>query len=479
MALTPDRVDPLPWAEHLALLGWDCPDGVSAVRVARGRPVSGTRLDWTGPGEAGSWRLDAPVDARRTYGGEVWARLDGVPVISRVRLPGEAFLHLGLKANGSPGVAAALRRLLIEARGACAWLDLRGVVVPRMDDPGCCASVYFEGWRFEGLDEAGYAAIGEVARRHDARISVGFTPGWVDDGDPDGGELQVDGRLAERVAGAIHPSSRVEYRAADGLTADGPGTRRGLEALDRLGVGTVELHGYTHVHPDRERWAVAESGRRKVGWFKEFAPENAASRNGAPDDRVERGLELFAESFDRQPVALICPGEAWNPKTVDEAHRQGLEMFCADWLGVRNGHGFTRLSGVAVTSLESGAALLPETDGPVVAGFHDRDVALHGPEWLDRAFESWRRAGATRFADLDELSSALGLRVRLDRRGGEWLLAVDRARGVPLPRPFPVALRFDGPAPETIAVEGAGDAFETEVEDRDKPAARVMLPAGL
>src|SRR5215208_1765952 len=257
------------WREHLVLLGWDSPvtGPGTALRTARARPVTGTRLEWTGPGEGRVWELDEPIEGRRTYGGEVWARLDGAPVVSRLRVPGESFLHVGLDGDG-PATAAALRRMLIAARGPCAWLDLSGVVVLRMDDPGASTSIHLDGWRFDGLDEAAFAAIGEVARRHEARISIGFTPAWVDDGDPDRGELLIDGRPAERVAGAIHPSALVRYRASDGLLADCAAEYRGVDELRRLGIGTIELHGYTHLHPDRELWAAAESRGRKQGWFR-------------------------------------------------------------------------------------------------------------------------------------------------------------------------------------------------------------------
>ena len=480
MEVTGIRTDASAWDEHLALLGWDAetPRPGPPLRAARGRPVTGTRLEWCGPGERRTWELAAELDARRTHGGEVWVRLDDVPVVSRIRLPGRSFLQVGLRSGGSPAAAAALRRLLAAAAQPCAWLDLRGVVVLRMDDPGSSSSVHLEGWRFDGLGDEDYEAIGAVARRHDARISIGFTPAWVDDGDPDGGELTVDGAPAERVAGAIHPSALVRYRARDGLIADGVAQSRGIEALRREGLASVDLHGYTHIHPDLERWAAAESRRSKVGWFKEFAPENVRP-GGVPEDRVSSGLRMLAERFDEPPVALICPGHAWNRGIVDEAYREGLQMVCADGLSVRNGATFMKLSGVPATALEWGPRDLLANDAPVMAWFHDRDIALHGTEWLDEALQAWRRGGAKRFCDLDELSRALGLRPRLRRDGGEWTLVVERVAGRPLARPFPVAVRFDGIAPATIAIEADGSRTEAGVEDRDRWAARVTLPAGV
>lgn len=471
------------WSEHLALLGWDegAPWTGPALRAARGRPITGTRLEWCGPGEHRTWELGVALDARRTYGGDAWIRLDGVPVVSRVRVPGRSFLQVGLRRSaGSPAAAAALRRMLIASSEPCAWLDLRGVVVLRMDDPGSCASVLLDGWRFDGLDETDYEALGEVARRHEARLSIGFTPAWVDDGDPDGSELMIDGVPVDRVAGAIHPSVLVRYRDSDGFVADGAAQYRGVEALRKEGLASVDLHGYTHVHPDRERWAAAESRRRKVGWYKEFAPENVPPGSGLPEDRVTSGLRMLAERFDEPPVALICPGHACTPAVVDDAYRQGLQMICAGWFGVRNGSTFMELSGVASTALEWPPEALLANEAPTIAWFHDRDIALHGAEWLDRALESWRRAGATRFCDLDELSRVLGLRLRLQREGfGGWTLEVKRAAGRPLARPFPVALRFDGPVPESVTIVAGGAEAEAEVSERDGWTARVTLPAGV
>jgi hypothetical protein len=44
---------------------------------------------------------------------------------------------------------------------------------------------------------------------------------------------------------------------------------------------------------------------------------------------------------------------------------------------------------------------------PVVGYFHDRDIAIHGPDWLAKNLDAWVRRGACRFIDYRQLAGLL------------------------------------------------------------------------
>ena len=141
------------------------------------------------------------------------------------------------------------------------------IVALRMDDPGASASVHLDDWSYEKLDPGLWSEVGDVLEREGARMSVGYTPGWVDDGDRSRGELYVDGSPAERVEGRVHPSPLVRYEGITATSADYSAEFAALAALRDRDVVTIDLHGHTHLRPELERWAHSETAHTKFGWY--------------------------------------------------------------------------------------------------------------------------------------------------------------------------------------------------------------------
>src|SRR5204863_10018522 len=116
--------------------------------------------------------------------------------------------------------------------------------------------------------------------------------GWVDDGDPARGVLEVAGHPVERVPGRVHPSPLVTYHDRTGLGTlnDYQAEFRGIQALRRQGLGDVELHGYTHMHADPTAWAKAPDRFVTTAWYREL---------GRAADPIIAGLPR-----DQHPLAL-------------------------------------------------------------------------------------------------------------------------------------------------------------------------------
>lgn len=287
---------------------------------------------------------------------------------------------------------------------------LRGLVALRMDDPGASASVQLDGWSYEKLEPARWEEVGDILERERARLTIGYTPGWVDDGDPGRGELLVGGEPAERVPGRVHPSSSVLYAGRSAPSADCAAEFVAVRALAARGVAAIELHGYTHVHPDRERWARSPTAHTKVGWYRELGPEVTGSLEALPAAArpLRLGFELFREQFGAPPTALLCPGNACGDTVVAEAFELGLESIAARCVALRAGAGFRWRPEIEDRPLVHPATEALAGGAPLIASFHDRDLALHGPRWLAERLAEWRAAGARRFVDLAALAELAG-----------------------------------------------------------------------
>ena len=484
------------WSDQHRLLGW------GDLHVARGRaeaanapatllahPSHGRRafgrtLEWVGPGARQSWELPGEVAAGEVAGEVVWATLDRAPIIAQRRLRRLPAVVCGFDpadVRSAPELGAVLRLALLATRPAAAWLDLHGIVALRMDDPGASASVHLDRWSYEKLAPGGWEELGRLLTEADARLTIAYTPGWVDDGDAERGELLVGGHPVERVPGRVHPSPSVIYRGRRVPSADCEAEFRAVSELRARALCTVEMHGYTHVHPELERWARAPTRHEKVGWYRELGPEVASTVRRWPPSAhpITRGLELFERHFGELPVLLVCPGNACGPESLERAAALGLEAVAADGLAVRRGESFGWLPGVESGPPDSPASRALATETPAMACFHDRDLALQGIGWLGEVLARWRSAGADRFIDLRELTSALGLRLGLERDPDGWRLEVARERGPALARSFPALVR----APDRLPPEIPGATPQGPLLLRAEPVAdgvsRVLLPAGI
>lgn len=472
--------------------------GTAVARLAGAasgpRQVAGAHLEWRGPGGAWSRRCRRAVDACAlavSPGTDVWACLDRAAVVAARPIGRGVVVTLGFHpsaardADGS--MTALLRRVLVSAaRRPVAWLDLDGVMVLRMDDPGGAQNVHSRTWHHQKLDEDAWATIGRGLARRDGRMSIGYVPGWMDDGAPGRGVLTVDGQAVTRVAGSIHPSPQVRYedRAghAPGTVHDYRREYRGIQRLRAAGLAEVELHGYTHMHPDRGAWASAPDRYESTSWYREFGRRaEALIAAMAPGERpIARGLATLERFFGTRPTTLICPGDEWTDAALARALDVGLELVSSYYLALRHEGRFCWAQHVCAPYLDEPESRWFDSGLPVVGYFHDRDVALCGPDWVDACLGRWQEAGARRFIDLRELAAAVSRQVRLAVADRRLRLEVAGGRGVPLVRGLRVGIALpDDVGPTAIEAEVGGIVEGVPIESLrdDWGRATVLAPA--
>ncbi len=214
------------------------------------------------------------------------------------------------------------------------------------------------------MQNPGWEAIGAVLERRNARMSVAYTPGWVDDGDPQRGELLVAGEAVERVPGRVHPSPLVRYIGKRAHSADCAGEFEGVRALTRRGLCEAELHGYTHVHPDLERWAVAPGRHQKLGWYRELGAEmtSAIAARGPERHPIALGLELWRQYLGEPPCSS-APATRAAPTRSD-------------------------------THIGSGSRPSPPPASPCARAAHSREsTESSASSWVRNPSRRWRRSG--------------------------------------------------------------------------------------
>ena len=461
------------------------------IRRVSGAAAAGRSLTWTGPGAPRSWTLAEPLQAHELTvceSDEVWARLDGSPTIVARRRGRLVEALIGFDPSGARraagGASALLKTLLcLGAPAPAAWLDLRGTLVLRMDDPGASVNVHLRPWLYAKLGQEQWSDIARELRLRGGRMTIGYTPGWVDDGDPARGDLLVAGNAVDRVPGAVHPSPLVRYldRAgnAPGTVNDHEAEFAGIQLFRREGLGDVELHGHTHVYPDAASWASASDRYDEVSWYRELSSEAASAFAARPATQhpLTLGVASLRRHFGVAPTTLVCPGHAWTPAILERALALDFDLVASAGVALRDQDRFCWCAGVVTRYLDGPAAACFDAELPVVGLFHDREPALFGTDWVTDWIDRWRAAGARRLIDFRELAAALALRMQLELFNGEWQLRIERRRPVALPRPLEVMLRFPGPPPRELQAVRSGSVTRLRVQALDHGLARTVLPA--
>ena len=455
-----------------------------------GQTMSGVDLQWTGDGPSAVWRCREPITASALEPpkqSRVLATLDGIPVIVATPVSGSLVVTLGFhpsEARDRDGSATALlRHLLIHSSSRpAAWFDWGHTMILRMDDPGGAQNAYSRSWAYAKLGEAEWDDIGRELQRRDASLTVGYISAWVDDGDAHRGSLRVEGRDVARTPGRIHPSPTVWYRDEagnrPGTVSDYQSEYRGLLRLKDAGLLSVELHGYTHMHPDLETWLASPDRYDNRQWFRElgYRAEPILAELDPADHPLALGTDAIERFFDARPTTLICPGEEFTPAALATALDLGLRLTGSYYLAIRVGQRFCWCQHVCSPYLDQPDPRWFDAGLPVVGYFHDYEPSLEGVTWISRWLDAWQEAGARRFVDYRHVASALAKTLDLESDGESLRLRVGEDTSIPSQVPFRIHLaNLPAPHPESIEVVTPRATIEAPLESLDSHLARIEV----
>ena len=225
-----------------------------------------------------------------------------------------------------------------------------------------------------------------------------------------------------------------------GLHQDYASTRSGLEDALTAGVLDIESHGWSHMEPDLESapgpwWTADLAGEGSVdGWYVEFQDRlrNKDVPAVAQLYHMKRSLAELQQDFGVQPLELKPGGDAWSKSQFNNtavlAARVGFGLFHGDTSTYYLDHELVLDMANVVQEYDTGYDLLstlhPELwpyhpDGPVILGFHDRDISLDH-NFLEQLFAAlpadYRTLGTNQYIGIlhtriDSLADDTGLRL--------------------------------------------------------------------
>lgn len=448
-------------------------------------------LSWTGPGPRWSQTLRDEIDIHPLQSaGEValWAHSDvGPAVVAKRHGKGNiatVSFHPSAARDVDGSAGAFLRHMLVNAPGTpVAWLDFERTLVLRMDDPGGAQNVHSKNWSYAKLRESEWRSIANDLERRNARISIGYTSGWVDDGDADRGDLRIKGAAVPRKPGLVYPSPHVRYEDRHGHS---PGTVhdyesefRGIQALRRAGRGDVELHGFTHMHPDAESWSAAADRYEATLWYRELGAraEQVIRERQPVEHPLALGVQYLKRFFDTAPTTLIAPGDEWTSSALGHALDLGILLADSYYLAIKHSDRFCWTTHVCSPYLSEPSPHWFNAGLPVVGYFHDYELHHEGVAWMTSWLDSWEREGCERFIDFRELAAACAHRLDLYYESGSLRLRVMNKDCVAPPRPVKIRLGGVETRPASLAVEQDGVESEVGIQWDVDGRASVEIPS--
>lgn len=453
------------------------------------KAISGTRISGHCGGEQISWNLKHSLSAQSLQPGDeeqTLLRLDGTGVAVQKQVGKGKIVLMGFHPSAIRDSDAAATSVLIQLISHApstptAWYSWQNTLVLRMDDPGSSETVHHSIYANNKLGHNEWKAIADQLSQRDATLSIGYVAGWVDNGDPTSGTLTVDGALVERVPGKIHDSPQVQFISQD---ASGCNKHCNYEEeyqsilqLQASGLASVEMHGYTHIHPDKKAWLAASDRYDNERWYREFGRDAVAYYQQANAPSVlSTAKQTLRRYFNSTPSTLICPGEVFTNAVLVDALNEDLMLVSSYYLAIRDAGKFCWAQHICAPYLNQSDSDWFDTDLPVVGYFHDFDISINGVSWFQQCLDDWQAAGAQTIMDFGELNARLCHRLAIQEKDGEVTLTISSNAEFPLRREVDIFLYFpEGKIPRMAKVNYDNRVFDAVITPLSRDTGKITV----
>lgn len=269
-------------------------------------------------------------------------------------------------------------------------VDYSHRIIFELDDWGTADKGFLTYWRYlEPSEQTIRENLVEPLKQHHAVASAEVDTGYVD-------------RQTKRVVSPWVQKFTDQY----GLHQDYASTRQGLKEAADSGVLDIESHGWTHMEPDLDSppgpwWTADLAGEGSmVGWYGEFADQRRGNDVSAATQifHMEQSLTELQQDFGKEALELKPGNNSWSKSqfnnTAGLAARVGYGLFHGDKDTYYLDHELVLDMANIVPDFNTGYdlidALNPQQwpdhpDGPLILGFHDRDIALDH-HFMERLF---------------------------------------------------------------------------------------------
>ena len=269
-------------------------------------------------------------------------------------------------------------------------VDYSHRIIFELDDWGTADKGFLSYWHYlEPSEQTIREALVGPLKQHHAVASAEVNTGYVD-------------RKSKRV---VSPWVQ-RFTDLYGLEQDYASTHKALKEAAESGILDIESHGWTHMEPDLDSppgpwWTAGLAGEASiVGWYGEFQDQRRGDEISATAQiyHMQRSLTELKQDFDREALELKPGNNSWSKSqfnnTAGLAARVGFGLFHGDKATYYLDHELVLDMADVVPDFNTGYDLLDSLDaqrwpdhpdGPVILGFHDRDIALDH-QFMERLF---------------------------------------------------------------------------------------------
>jgi len=287
---------------------------------------------------------------------------------------------------------------------------LDGAMVLRLDDPGASKADHLRGGSM--MKEQDWRKLGLVLKREKVPMSVMYTPGWLDDGDPAAGALFLDCvRVDARKAGDIHDSPRVAYSPSGRREIhDHSSEYAGLKGLLEDGCIDIHSHGLTHTLPDHAAWAASPDRHRDTDWYHEFfdLKRKRPVAKELQEEALRRSRNRIEDLFKVSPYAFTPSGHRHDAACDLNAQQAGYALFSSDYTGISKENVLIRNRKIVSLFLyfKEPTTFVKASGYPVIGVVHDYEIK-NDLRKFEKCIQKWRKCGIERFLTFKDLIASL------------------------------------------------------------------------
>jgi hypothetical protein len=286
----------------------------------------------------------------------------------------------------SPIMAKILRNAIFYCIGYGIYETYPNTIMLRVDDMGTSQAAYLSSWHYPQLTQDQIrASLIQPLIQHNATLAVMYAPGY-----PREAEQTV---LNSWTLDWIDP-----FGTEQNLTSNYLGILEGIskDVLD------IESHGWTHMAPNLTAWWDNQTEWANTDWYREFYD----ARYGAEVDVATQNLHFansiqgIQEAFGTWPLSFAPAGNliSGQPTTDGVPQNYTYRLAALNGFGLASDGGrycylgsdmvipnmaMTRVYYLSdVASIRQRLKAYGAWDIPIMVYFHDRDIAVTDPNYL-------------------------------------------------------------------------------------------------
>lgn len=321
-----------------------------------------------------------------------------------------------------------LRDLIISASSkGLVYYSFDNKAILRMDDPGSSHRVWLNSPKYDSIDFdisfSQWMDIIKTLKNQYAKMSIMYTPIFVDDGDKNLGKVFYKGKeILERKCGNQFLSKEIMYiKRNPSFIFD---FKKSFEAIKyglRQKVFEIQLHGYSHLTVNVNKWCNSLDKKTNVLWLSEYydAIDNKEVDFIEQKKRIEDSYEIIKKLFGEYPDIFSPPAHLYSGKTLEAVQLIGIPFMHSLVFYKITPEKIIEMDEVksawAHTSIGA-RANLTKVGYPVVLGFHDWDFKKHSTNWFNDYLNDWKRKGIKNFISFGEFTGYLRLSINSFQR---------------------------------------------------------------